>query len=173
MASGSRAGPAVELRTLRTKRAGTLERLSAEMRFHCEQWLPVPRAEVFRFFSEAANLQEITPPWLHFRIVSLPDSLREGTLIDYRLRVHGVPLRWQSAITTWDPPRRFVDEQRRGPYRRWVHTHDFLEARGGTTVTDAVEFDVPFAPLTRPFVARDIRRIFEYRREALKRRLGA
>jgi len=143
------------------------------MRFECEQWLPASRSDVFRFFSDAANLQAITPPWLHFRIVSpQPIAIGAGTVIDYRLRVHGIPIRWQSLITAWQPPDRFVDEQRRGPYRRWVHTHDFVEERGGTTVRDAVDFEVPFAPLAGPIVARDVRRIFAYRSASLSARFS-
>lgn len=141
------------------------------MRIECELWLAAPRPDVF--FSDGSNLQVITPPWLHFQIVtSQPIDIREGALIDYKLRIHGIPLRWQSAITTWDPPNRFVDEQRRGPYSRWVHTHDFIDARGGTTVRDSVEFEIPFAWVARRFVERDVRRIFAYRREALSARFG-
>jgi ligand-binding SRPBCC domain-containing protein len=141
------------------------------MRFECEQWLPARREDLFRFFSDATNLQAITPPWLHFRIMTAePITIREGTTIDYRLRLHGVPLRWRSAITKWNPPTQFVDEQLRGPYRRWVHTHSFVEERDGTTVHDSVEFDIPFAPLVAPFVKRDIRKIFAFRREILAER---
>lgn len=143
------------------------------MRFECEQWLPAPRDDVFRFFSDAANLQAITPPWLHFEMVTpQPVDIRRGTVIDYRLRIHGIPIRWQSLITTWSPPERFVDEQRRGPYKRWVHTHEFVEERGGTTVRDSVDFAVPLAFVTRRFVERDIRRIFAYRSAALSERFG-
>ena len=139
------------------------------MRFECEQWVPAPRDEVFRFFSDAANLEQITPPWLHFEVSTpRPVHVRQGTLIDYRLRLHGVPIRWQSEISVWDPPYRFVDEQRRGPYRRWVHTHSFIDEAGGTTVRDAVDYDVPFAIIARWFVARDIRRIFAFRLRALE-----
>jgi len=111
------------------------------MHFESELWLPRPRDEVFAFFSNAANLEALTPPWLHFRILTAkPITMREGTVIDYRIRVHGIPITWQSAITVWDPPHRFLDAQRRGPYRQWVHTHSFDEASGGTTVGDSVEF---------------------------------
>ena len=143
------------------------------MRFDCELWLAAPRPDVFRFFSDASNLQAITPPRLHFQLVTpQPIDVRKGALIDYKLRIHGIPFRWQSAITTWDPPNRFVDEQRRGPYTRWVHAHDFIDARGGTTVRDSVEFDVPFAWVVGRFVERDIRRIFAYRSDALSARFG-
>lgn len=130
--------------------------------------MAAPRAEVFRFFSDANNLQAITPPWLHFQVLTPPPiTVRRGTLIDYRLRLHGFPLRWQSEITQWDPPYRFVDEQRRGPYKHWVHTHTFVEERGGTTIHDAVQFDVPFALIAKWFVLRDVKAIFAFRQQTL------
>lgn len=138
------------------------------VRFTSELWVAAPRAEVFRFFSDATNLQAITPPWLHFQVLTpSPIDIREGAAIDYRLRVHGLPIRWRSEITRWDPPIAFVDEQRRGPYKRWVHTHTFTEDRGGTLVGDAVDYDVPLAFIAGWFVAADVRRIFAYRRQAL------
>jgi len=143
------------------------------MHFACEQWLPAPRDEVFAFFSDAVNLEAITPPWLHFRIVTpAPVRIERGTVIEYRLRVHGIPVRWGSVIAVWDPPRAFVDEQLRGPYRRWRHTHTFAAERGGTTVRDSVDYDVPFAWFAGWLVERDVRRIFEYRRRALHERFG-
>lgn len=138
------------------------------MRFDGEVWVPAPPADVFEFFSDASNLEALTPPWLKFRLVTpQPIQIARGTIIDYRLRVHGVPMRWRSEITEWDPPRRFVDTQRRGPYRSWVHTHTFAAARGGTTVSDTVDFEVPFGALTSWFVRRDVNTIFDYRRHAL------
>ncbi len=138
------------------------------MRFSCEQWVAAPRDEVFRFFSDATNLQAITPPWLHFKVLTpSPISIQRGTRIDYRLRLHGLPLSWQSEITEWDPPHRFVDEQRRGPYTRWVHTHTFVEERNGTSIRDAVDFEVPFALFANWFVLRDVRAIFAFRRATL------
>ena len=142
------------------------------MRFTGELWLPRRRSEVFQFFSDAANLEALTPPWLHFEILTPSIALAAGVRIDYRLRLYGVPLRWQSEITRWQPPDLFVDEQRRGPYRRWVHTHTFVEERGGTRVGDAVEFDVPFGWLAGPLVMRDVRRIFAFRTQALLRQFG-
>src|SRR3954468_8263912 len=142
------------------------------MRFTCELWLPRPRDEVFEFFSNAANLEALTPPWLKFEILTPAIVLRPGVRIDYRLRLYGVPFRWQSEITRWEPPHSFVDEQRRGPYRRWVHTHTFVERDGGTLVVDSVDFEVPLGWLTRWFVIRDVRRIFAFRTEALVRRFG-
>jgi ligand-binding SRPBCC domain-containing protein len=134
-------------------------------------WLPAPRERVFQFFADAENLEWLTPPWLKFRVITpLPIVIGRGTVIDYRLRLRGIPLRWRSEISAWDPPHRFVDEQRRGPYRRWVHTHTFDEDNGGTRVGDAVDFDMAGGPLVAWLVKRDIRTIFAFRREALLRR---
>jgi ligand-binding SRPBCC domain-containing protein len=141
------------------------------MHLDSELWLPRPRDEVFAFFSDATNLEALTPPWLHFRILTpKPIAMHAGTLIDYSLRVHGLPISWQSEITVWDPPHRFVDVQRRGPYRRWVHTHSFEDTNGGTTVGDVVEFDVPFSLAAGWFVMRDVRKIFAFRQQALSKR---
>ncbi len=131
--------------------------------------MPRPHAEVFAFFADAANLQRITPPWMDFRIVTpLPIAMRSGALIDYRLRIHGVPIGWRSEITIWDPPHVFVDEQRRGPYRRWVHTHRFRPVAGGTQVEDDVVFSAPGGWLIeRLVVRREVRAIFEYRHRAI------
>lgn len=139
-------------------------------RTHC--WLPEPRETVFSFFADASNLGAITPPWLHFTMLTpAPIAMRVGALIDYRLRVHGIPLRWQTEITEWKPPFRFVDEQRRGPYRRWVHTHTFEERVGGTWCHDEVVYAVPGGRLIdRLFVRRDVEAIFAYRRRAMKAR---
>jgi ligand-binding SRPBCC domain-containing protein len=143
------------------------------MQFATEIWLPAKRDEVFRFFSDAANLEHLTPPWLHFRVLTPgPIQIRRGTIIDYRLRLRGFPIGWQSAITAWEPPHRFVDEQRRGPYRRWIHQHEFLAERGGTTVRDSVEYELPLASVTRWFVQRDVERIFSYRSHVLRSRFG-
>lgn len=130
--------------------------------------------DVFRFFSDAGNLQRLTPPWLQFQILTpLPIDMRAGTRIDYRLRVRGFPIRWQSEITAWEPPRRFVDEQRRGPYRLWIHEHTFEPTDRGTLVRDRVEYAVPGGSFVqRWFVGPDLQRIFEYRRSALKKILG-
>jgi ligand-binding SRPBCC domain-containing protein len=137
------------------------------MHFEADLWLPRAREEVFAFFADAANLDALTPPWLHFHIVDPEIVIDRGVRIDYRLKIHGIPLRWQSEISTWEPPVRFVDEQRKGPYRRWVHTHTFAEERGGTRVGDSVEFEVPFEWLAGGFVMRDVKAIFAFRRQAL------
>ncbi|MGE3166539.1 MAG: SRPBCC family protein [Planctomycetota bacterium] len=135
------------------------------------------RPTVFEFFADANNLNEITPPWLSFSILTpLPIVMRRGTRIDYRLRLHGIPFAWQTEITVWEPPVRFVDEQRRGPYRSWRHEHRFEPCDGGTRIVDEVEYVVPgwiLEPLVhRGMVRRDIVRIFSYRTACLRRRFG-
>ncbi len=134
-----------------------------------EQVLPRSLAEVFDFFSDAGNLDRLTPPWLHFEILTpRPIEMKVGALIDYRLRLRGLPIRWQSEISDWNPPHRFVDEQRRGPYRLWHHTHTFAEVDGGTAVRDIVRYRVPGGALANAlFVRRDVRKIFGYRQQKL------
>ena len=143
--------------------------------FKIELWLPLPPEEVFPFFGNAANLDAITPPWLHFRILTpLPIVMREGTVIDYRLQVNGISLRWRTRISAWQPPHRFVDEQLRGPYRQWIHEHTFEPCNDGTLARDLLRYAVPFdALLHRWFVRPDIERIFEFRAVALKRCFAA
>jgi ligand-binding SRPBCC domain-containing protein len=131
--------------------------------------LPVPIEAVFRFFSDARNLERLTPPWLRFAVVTpAPIEMLAGTRIDYHLRIRGVPIRWQSEITVWEPPLRFVDEQRRGPYRLWRHEHAFRDCDGTTLVADRVEYAAPLGRLVNElFVARDLRQIFAFRGGAL------
>jgi ligand-binding SRPBCC domain-containing protein len=137
--------------------------------FKMELWLARPRDEVFQFFSDAQNLETLTPPWLNFHVLTpAPIAMQAGALIDYRLRVHGIPLRWQSEISVWEPPVCFVDAQRRGPYTAWVHAHLFEEKDGGTLVKDCVHYSVfGGALIDRLFVQRDVREIFEFRRQKL------
>ena len=144
------------------------------MRLVRAQLVPRARDEVFAFFGDPRNLELLTPRWLHFRILDQPDTLAEGSTIDYALRLHGVPLRWRSRIAAWQPPHGFVDEQLRGPYRRWVHRHTFAEVEGGTLVRDEVEYAVPGGRLVdRLFVRSDLRRIFDHRASVLTARFGA
>ena len=143
--------------------------------FQTELWLPLLPEELFPFFADASNLDTITPPWLHFHIVTPPPmEMVEGALIDYRLRVRGVPLRWRTRINVWQPPHRFVDEQISGPYRRWIHEHTFTVQNDGTLVRDVVHYAVPFDLLThRLLVKPDLERIFAFRKQALQQRFGA
>ncbi|HLO39963.1 MAG TPA: SRPBCC family protein [Phycisphaerales bacterium] len=142
--------------------------------------VPRPIEETFEFFADAGNLEAITPPWLNFEIVTpRPIDMSAGTLIDYRLRLHGIPLRWKTRIAAWEPPFRFVDEQLSGPYRLWRHEHIFENdpaGSGGTRMTDRVEyafFGGPLTPLVnRIYVRRDLDRIFEFRRTMLLKLLA-
>ncbi|MGD0061096.1 MAG: SRPBCC family protein [Verrucomicrobiia bacterium] len=142
-----------------------------EFLFATEIWLPRRPAEVFPFFADAGNLDLLTPPWLRFEILTpLPVEMKVGALIDYRLRLRGIPLRWQSEITAWQPPYRFVDEQRCGPYRSWIHEHTFTKRDGGTLIGDRVRYAVLGSWLVdRLFVRRDVARIFSYRQQRLAR----
>ena len=137
---------------------------------HTELRLERPLTEVFAYFSDPRNLEAITPPWLRFEVLgaSTPE-IAEGTEIDYRLRLRGVPLRWRSRIVLWDPPLRFVDEQVVGPYRLWRHLHGFWPDGDATVVRDRVEYAAPGGPLVqRLLVAPDLARIFDFRARALR-----
>ena len=137
-----------------------------------QQIVPRPRDEVFAFFAEARNLEMLTPAFLKFRILSpLPLEMRSGTLIDYQIRLGGVPLRWRTRIETFEAPVRFIDVQLSGPYRCWHHVHEFQDIPGGTQVFDRVTYDLPFGFLgalaQRLLVRRTLERIFEYRQQRL------
>ena len=143
-----------------------------------EQMVRADLDEVFTFFAQARNLEVLTPAWLRFEVLTPePVDMREGTLIDYRLRLHGAPMRWRSRIERWEPGRTFVDRQVRGPYRLWHHRHEFEASERGTLVRDIVHYALPFGPLGQLahtlLVARDLGRIFDFRREAVVRVLGA
>lgn len=131
--------------------------------------------EVFPYFTDAGNLERITPPWLRFRILTpRPIEMAEGTLIDYSLRLHGIPIRWKTRIAAWDPPRLFIDQQIKGPYSLWRHTHAFEAdpaGSGGTLMKDIVEYAFPAGPLSplinRLYIRRDLDRIFDYRAKVI------
>ena len=137
-------------------------------------WLPENRQAVFDLFADAFKLENLTPPFLQFRVVTpKPIDMRLGRLIDYRMRLHGMPIRWRTEITEWEPPFRFEDSQVRGPYSMWIHSHTFEESGGGTLVRDVVRYSVPGGPLIHSLlVKRDLRRIFEYRCAQLPSLLG-
>ena len=137
------------------------------------QHLEVPQERAFGFFSDALNLEPLTPPWLHFRLLTPePIEMRVGALLDYRLRVRGFPVRWTTRIESWEPPLRFRDIQLRGPYSLWEHTHTF-EPDGDDAVVmgDTIRYELPLGPLGRlahsAFVSRDLERIFTFRQTKL------
>jgi ligand-binding SRPBCC domain-containing protein len=148
------------------------------------QDFPHRREDVFPFFAEARNLEAITPRSLGFQILTSDSELamREGLLIDYRIRMRGVPMRWRTRIALWEPPFQFVDEQLRGPYALWHHTHRFEELAGSagrpaTRMADIVRYRPPLGRVigglaNSVFVRRELRSIFEYRRRALRQRFG-
>jgi ligand-binding SRPBCC domain-containing protein len=148
-----------------TKKVRTMK----EFRIDQTQYFTEPRDEVFAFFADAGNLSRITPRWLKFEIRSpQPVTMERGATINYTIRLHGIPLKWRSEITAWEPPFRFIDEQRVGPYRYWIHEHRFEERGGVTVVSDHVRYAVLGGTVVQKlFVARDIDKIFAYRRETM------
>jgi ligand-binding SRPBCC domain-containing protein len=142
------------------------------------QRVELPLDQAFAFYGDAHNLERITPPLLRFEVVTpRPIEMGVGTLIEYRLRLHRVPVRWRTRIEAWEPPRRFVDVQVRGPYSLWEHTHTFEEdGPDATIIGDRVRYSIPFGLLgelaNRLLVRRDVEGIFDYRREAVERELG-
>lgn len=131
-----------------------------------------PLKDVFNFFSKAENLNEITPPDMQFQILTpLPINIQKGTLIDYKIKVNGIPFKWKTLISTWEPPYRFVDEQLKGPYNTWIHEHTFEERDGKTYMKDVVKFKSPgwiLEPLINAlFIEKKVKGIFEYREKRL------
>lgn len=146
--------------------------------FRAEQLIARPLPQVFSFFSRAGNLEQITPPWLHFSILGLePAIVDAGTVIPYRLRLRGLPLIWVSQIEEFEPNRMFTDRQLIGPYKLWHHRHEFEPAgEDQTVIRDEVRYRLPLGPLgsvaERLLVRHDIERIFAYRRERIERLLS-
>tara|TARA_B100000029_G_scaffold384717_1_gene380299 strand:+ start:877 stop:1332 length:456 start_codon:yes stop_codon:yes gene_type:complete len=133
-------------------------------------WVPENIDKVFDFFSNARNLEKITPPFLEFKVLNKGKiKMKEGLLIDYRLRLHKIPFKWQSEITKWEPRLLFEDCQRKGPYVYWDHLHSFEKENGGTLVTDSIKFGVPGGFLVyKTFVERDVEKIFDFRKKILQ-----
>ena len=144
-------------------------------RLTTELWVPSPIEEVFAFFSDAHNLEVLTPALLRFEVLTpAPIAMHPGTLIDYKLRLRGVPIRWRTEITQWDPPNSFVDTQLKGPYNLWHHTHRFEALEGGTRCEDEVLYRVFGGRLIQwLIVRRDVEAIFAYRQEQMARLFGA
>jgi len=140
------------------------------------QWIKGTPAEHFPFFSAAENLETITPPWLHFRITAKSsETMTNGVLIDYKLRIKGLPVSWRTRIESWNPPHQFVDTQLKGPYKIWHHTHTFESLGEGTLMTDRVLYKMRFWPLgdvALPMVKHDVETIFRYRKSVIDRLLG-
>lgn len=141
--------------------------------------LPRPIEDVFAFFADAGNLEVITPAFLSFKILTpRPIEMQPGALIDYRISLRGLPMTWKTRISEWEPPFRFVDEQLKGPYRQWIHTHTFESVPGGTRCRDHVAYAVPGGPgierlIERWVVRGDVEKIFAYRQEKMKALFGA
>lgn len=144
-----------------------------EYSFRTSMRVPVPREKVFAFFGDATNLARITPPGVGFRMRTPGKiEMRPGTLIDYTIRLHGIPIRWRTEITRWEPPHEFADVQSRGPYALWMHTHRFREDGGDTVIEDDIRYALPFGAVGRlahPLVRRQLARIFGYRQKAIER----
>ncbi len=136
--------------------------------------VPAKLADVFKFFSDAHNLDRITPKFLRFQVLTpAPIAMKEGARIEYALRLRGIPIRWTSEITVWEPPYRFVDTQIKGPYRSWIHEHRFEELGSDTKVIDEVAYDFFGGHLVHAlFIRRDIAHIFDHRSESLKQIFG-
>ena len=147
--------------------------------FSAHQDVPRPREEVFAFFSDPANLERLTPPWLGFQVLTpSPLPRGEGAVFEYRLKVRGLPLIWRTLIETWEEGHRFTDRQLQGPYALWHHTHVFLDLPGGgTRIVDRVRYRVGWGPLgwlvTELWVKPDVARIFQFRKDTIGRILGS
>lgn len=145
--------------------------------FTAEVRVAQPLDVVFPFFADARNLNELTPPWLNFHVITAGAvTMKAGAVIEYGLRVHGLPLRWRTLIAAWEPPHRFVDEQLRGPYRQWIHEHTFESDGSGTIMRDRVTYAVPgwiIEPLINRLLVRpDIEKIFAWRTERVRALFG-
>jgi uncharacterized protein (TIGR01777 family) len=146
---------------------------NGEILFHRYQWINKEREQVFSFFSEAKNLESITPKYLNFKVLGMnTDKIESGTLIHYKLKIHGVPARWKAQISNFIEGESFIDEQVKGPYKKWVHKHDFISVKSGTLISDKVVYKIPFGFLGRLvagfFIKRDVNNIFNFRNKVIK-----
>lgn len=141
-----------------------------------KQWVPRPLEEVFAFFAKAENLEGLTPPFLRFQITRNPRVMEAGARIDYKLRIHGLPVRWKTIIEKWDPPHAFIDVQSKGPYKLWHHTHRFWPENGGTALEDIVRYALPFGLFGQAahwaLVSRDVANIFTFRQKKIQQLFG-
>ena len=130
-----------------------------------------PLPEVFDFFASAENLERLTPPELGFQITSrLPIEMRRGALIDYTIKLYGIPMKWRTEITQWNPTHSFEDTQLKGPYAKWVHTHTFTPDGDATIIHDRVVYGLPLGLLGRiahPVIAYQLKNIFNFRESVL------
>jgi ligand-binding SRPBCC domain-containing protein len=137
-----------------------------------EQWIPQPINEAFAFFKEATNLEKITPDEMNFKVLKQStENIEEGTVLNYSLSVHKIPMRWKSKITHWNPDSKFSDVQLNGPYDYWVHQHEFEEKDGGTLIKDHVRYKVPVGLagdlIANRFIRNDLEKIFTYRQKKI------
>jgi len=141
--------------------------------FTVSQWVSTPLEKTFEFFSDARNLEQITPPFLSFRIITpTPIEMRPGALIDYQLKLRGFPIQWRTEITEWELLKGFTDVQLKGPYRKWVHRHDFHEEKGGTRVEDTIHYRVPGGYLIDQMIVRpDLDKVFGFRQRKISQLL--
>ena len=153
----------------------TITREGREFVLRCRQRVPRPRAEIFPFFADARNLEQLTPDLLQFRILTEGEiEMKTGALIDYQLRIRGLPIRWRTRITAWEPPDRFEDTQLKGPYRQWIHEHAFVDEGDSTLMQDTVRYRVLGGRLIHSLlVKRDVLSIFGHRIGVLRDRWGA
>lgn len=145
----------------------------SDITFKRTQFVNSPLNEVFYFFSEAKNLETITPPYLNFKILKTSTAdIQKGTLIDYQLKLHGIPFKWKTHIKDFQQNKMFIDEQIKGPYKKWIHTHSFKEKDGGTLIEDHVVYKIPLGGLGKlllgKYIKSDLEKIFSYREKIIE-----
>ena len=138
-----------------------------------KQYINKPLEVVFEFFSKPENLEMITPKSLSFNILTpTPIKMEKGSLIDYTIRLFGIPIHWRTLISDYEPPFRFVDQQIKGPYTFWHHTHTFKLVEGGVEIIDQVKYSLPLGWLGTLahaiWVRKDLEKIFEHRKNVIQ-----